>query len=107
MTAKFIDLAALTTFKTLLDLANAANFVRKSETFTDEQKAQLVELSTYQVATDAQVNSMLDEVFTNVFTGDSADAEKIALAELTANLGGYHVAEDAQVNSMLAEIFGD
>lgn len=63
MAAKVIDLAALTVFKRLLDLANAANFVRKSETFTDEQKAQLVELSRYKVATDEQVNSMLAEVF--------------------------------------------
>ena len=63
MTAKFIDLAALTVFKRLQDLANAATYVRKSENFTDEQKAQLVELSTYQVATDEQVNSMLAEIF--------------------------------------------
>lgn len=63
MTSKFIDLAALTTFKNLLDLANAATYVRKSENFTDEQKARLVELSKYQVATDEQVNSMLAEVF--------------------------------------------
>lgn len=63
MSDKLIDLAALAKFKTLLDLANAANFVRKSESFTDEQKTRLENLSEYHVAEDEQVNSMLDEVF--------------------------------------------
>lgn len=60
---KVVDLAALTAFKRFQDLANAATFVRKNEFFTDEQKAQLVELSGYKIATDEQVNAMLDEVF--------------------------------------------
>ena len=71
---KVIDLAALTVFKRLQDLANAAKFVPKdgdkvlsTNDFTDEEKAQLTELTAnlggYHVATDEQVNSMLDEVF--------------------------------------------
>ena len=91
----------------VVDLANAATYVRKDEFFTDAEKAQLIELSGYHVADDEQVNSMLAEVFTDVFTGESADEQKIQLAELSANLGGYHVADDEQVNSMLAEVFGD
>ena len=71
---KVIDLAALTVFKTLQDLANAAIFVCKdgdkvlsTNDYTDEEKARLDEVSTnlggYQIATDDQVDSMLDEVF--------------------------------------------
>ena len=71
---KVADLAALNTFKRLQDLANAAKFVPKdgdkvlsTNDFTDEGKAQLdaltANLGGYQVATDAQVNSMLAEVF--------------------------------------------
>ena len=47
----------------VVDLANAATYVRKDEFFTDAEKAQLIELSGYQIATDEQVNSMLAEVF--------------------------------------------
>lgn len=73
---KVVDLAALTVFKTLQDLANAAIFVCKdgdkvlsTNDFTDEEKARLDEVSTnfggYQIASDAQVDSMLVEVFGN------------------------------------------
>ena len=72
--SKVIDLAALATFKTLQDLANAATFVRKdgdkalsTNDFTDEYKAQLDELTanlgSYQVADDEQIQSVLVEVF--------------------------------------------
>ena len=47
----------------VVDLANAATFVRKDEFFTDAEKAQFIELSGYQIATDEQVNSMLSQVF--------------------------------------------
>ena len=71
---KVIDLAALTVFKTLQDLANAAIFVCKdgdkvlsTNDFTDEEKARLDEVSTnlggYQIADDMQVDSMLAEIF--------------------------------------------
>lgn len=71
---KVADLAALTAFKRCLDLANAATFVRKdgdkvlsTNDFTDAEKAQLANLQAnlggYHVATDEQVNSMLDDVF--------------------------------------------
>ena len=71
---KVIDLAALTVFKTLLDLANAAIFVCKdgdkvlsTNDFTDEEKNRLDEVSTnlggYQIADDMQVDSMLAEIF--------------------------------------------
>ena len=72
--SKVIDLAALATFKTLQDLANAATFVRKdgdkalsTNDFTNEYKAQLDELTAnlggYQVADDEQIQSVLVEVF--------------------------------------------
>ena len=71
---KVVDLAALTIFKTLQDLANAAVFVCKdgdkvlsTNDYTDEEKSRLAELTTnpggYRIATDEQVNSMLVEVF--------------------------------------------
>ncbi len=71
---KVIDLAALTAFKTLQDIANAATFVRKdgdkvlsTNDFTDAQKNSLAELTAnfggHTFATDEQVNSMLAEVF--------------------------------------------
>lgn len=71
---KVVDLAALSVFKTLQDLANAAIFVCKdgdkvlsTNDFTDEEKVQLTELTAnlggYHVATDDEVNSMLVEVF--------------------------------------------
>lgn len=72
--SKVIDLAALATFKTLQDLANAATFARKdgdkvlsTNDFTDANKAQLAELTAnlggYQVADDVQIQSVLVEVF--------------------------------------------
>ena len=74
--SKVIDLAALTRFKFLQDLADAAIFVRKdgdkvlsTNDFTDAQKNSLAELTEnfggHTFATDAQVNSMLAEVFGN------------------------------------------
>ena len=71
---KVIDIAALTVFKTLQDLANAAVFVCKdgdkvlsTNDYTDEEKSRLAELTAnlggYQVATDEQVDSMLVAVF--------------------------------------------
>ena len=71
---KVVDLAALSVFKTLQDLANAAVFVCKdgdkvlsTNDFTDEEKARLDEMSTnlsgYHVADDTQVDSMLAEIF--------------------------------------------
>ena len=71
---KVVDLAALTVFKTLQDLANAAIFVCKdgdkvlsTNDFTDEEKSRLDEMSTnlggYQIADDTQVDSMLAEIF--------------------------------------------
>lgn len=72
--SKVVDLAALTVYKRLQDLENAATFVRKdgdkvlsSNDFTNAQKAQLAELNAnlggYHVADDAQIQSMLVEVF--------------------------------------------
>ena len=72
--SKVVDLAALTVFKTLLDLANAATFVRKdgdkvlsANDFTDAEKDSLAALTEnfggYTFATDEQVDSMLAEVF--------------------------------------------
>ena len=72
--SKVVDLAALTVFKTLLDLANAATFVRKdgdkvlsTNDFTDAEKDSLAALTEnfggYTFATDEQVDSMLAEVF--------------------------------------------
>ncbi|MBR1646168.1 MAG: hypothetical protein IJ685_05245 [Selenomonadaceae bacterium] len=71
---KVVDLAALSVFKTLQDLANAAVFVCKdgdkvlsTNDFTDEEKSRLDEMSTnlggYQIADDTQVDSMLAEIF--------------------------------------------
>ena len=71
---KVVDLAALSVFKSLQDLANAAIFVCKdgdkvlsTNDFTDEEKNRLDEMSTnlggYQIADDTQVDSMLAEIF--------------------------------------------
>ena len=71
---KVVDLAALTVYKRLQDLANAAFFVRKdgdkvlsTNDFTDAEKTSLATLTEnfggYTFATDAQVDSMLDDVF--------------------------------------------
>ena len=71
---KVVDLAALSVFKSLQDLANAAIFVCKdgdkvlsTNDFTDEEKSRLDEMSTnlggYQIADDTQVDSMLAEIF--------------------------------------------
>lgn len=72
--SKVVDLAALTVYKRLQDLENAATFVRKdgdkalsTNDFTDIQKARLAELNAnlggYQIADDEQIQSMLVEVF--------------------------------------------
>ena len=72
--SKVVDLAALTVYKRLQDLENAATFVRKdgdkvlsTNDFTNTQKAQLDELTAnlggYQVADDEQIRLMLVEVF--------------------------------------------
>ena len=71
---KVVDIAALSVFKSLQDLANAAIFVCKdgdkvlsTNDFTDEEKSRLDEMSTnlggYQIADDTQVDSMLAEIF--------------------------------------------
>ena len=73
---KVVDLAALTVFKGLQDLVNAATFVRKdgdkvlsTNDFTDAEKDSLSALTKnfggYTFATDEQVNSMLAEVFSS------------------------------------------
>ena len=72
--SKVIDLEALRKFKSLQDLANVLNFVRKdggkvlsTNDFTDANQAQLAELTAclggYQVADDEQIQSVLVEVF--------------------------------------------
>ena len=72
--SKVVDLAALTVYKRLQDLENAATFVRKdgdkalsTNDFTDTQKAQLAALNAnlggYKIADDEQIQSMLVEVF--------------------------------------------
>ena len=100
---KVIDIAALTVFKTLQDLANAAIFVCKdgdkvlsTNDFTDAEKNSFAELSAtfggFAFATDEEINLMLAEIFTT-FSDDSAD--------------GYQIATDEQVNAMLDEVFGN
>lgn len=72
--SKVIDVAALTVFKTLQDLANAAHFVCKdgdkvlsTNDFTDEEKTRLAELTANlggcHVADDVQIQTLLVEVF--------------------------------------------
>lgn len=72
--SKVVDLAALTVYKRLQDLENAATFVRKdgdkalsTNDFTNAHKARLDELNAnlggYKIADDEQIQSMLVEVF--------------------------------------------
>ena len=59
MTSKVIDLEGLRRFKELLDAANAEKFADK-EQFTTLATAFEEQ---YQIASDEQINSMLDEIF--------------------------------------------
>ena len=57
MTSKVIDLEGLRRFKELLDAANAEKFAALTTAFEEQIQNQI------QIASDEQINSMLDEIF--------------------------------------------